>query len=116
MEQSIVEFGSHDLHIVGQLEPALAVLRGATRVLLADAVGLGKTIQAALIVAELSARGWADRVVIACPPALRTVWVSELSRFGIGGEVVDLAALIDVSATLPPGINPWAAFKCAPDC
>src|SRR5688572_793030 len=35
-----------------QLEPALAVLGGAMRLLLADAVGLGKTIQAALILAE----------------------------------------------------------------
>ena len=41
-----------------QLEPALAIVRGhGTRLLLADEVGLGKTIQAGLIVAELLARG-----------------------------------------------------------
>src|SRR5262249_20735623 len=45
-----------------QLEPALAVLRGCgCRVLLADEVGLGKTIQAGLVVAELRERGMADR-------------------------------------------------------
>jgi hypothetical protein len=41
-----------------QLEPALAVIGGATRLLLADAVGLGKTIQAGLILSELIERGW----------------------------------------------------------
>ena len=40
-----------------QLEPALAVIGGATRLLLADAVGLGKTIQAGLILSELIERG-----------------------------------------------------------
>ena len=50
-----------------QLEPALAVLRGATRLLLADAVGLGKTIQAGLILAELRERGWAERALVAVP-------------------------------------------------
>ena len=41
-----------------QLEPALAVVRGrGSRMLIADEVGLGKTVQAALIVAELKARG-----------------------------------------------------------
>src|SRR5262245_60849680 len=44
-----------------QLEPALAVIGGATRVLLADAVGLGKTIQAGLLLAELVERGWVER-------------------------------------------------------
>jgi hypothetical protein len=39
-----------------QLEPALAVLNGARRVLIADAVGLGKTIQAGLVVAEIHRR------------------------------------------------------------
>jgi superfamily II DNA or RNA helicase len=95
-----------------QLEPALAVLRGATRVLLADEVGLGKTIQAALIVAELRARGWIERVLIACPPALRTAWASELTRFGITSDIVDLAALAEAAARLPPGINPWSSRGC----
>ena len=52
-----------------QLEPALAVLRGATRLLLADAVGLGKTIQAGLILSELRERGWVDRALVSVRPA-----------------------------------------------
>ena len=48
-----------------QLEPALAVIRGlGARVLLADDVGLGKTIQAGLIISELETRGLAERVLI----------------------------------------------------
>jgi hypothetical protein len=55
-----------------QLEPALAILRGlGTRVLLADEVGLGKTIQAGLIASELRARGSIERVLVLTPPGLR---------------------------------------------
>src|SRR5688572_4719627 len=54
-----------------QLEPATAAVLGATRILLADEVGLGKTIQAALIVAELFARGLARRVLVLTPASLR---------------------------------------------
>src|SRR3989442_2847377 len=74
-----------------QLEPALAVVRGkGSRVLLADDVGLGKTIQAGVLVAELRARGAADRVLILTPAGLREQWADELStRFDLDAEVVD---------------------------
>ncbi len=92
-----------------QLEPALAVVDGATRLLLADAVGLGKTIQTGLIVAELYARGWVERTLIVCPCGLRDTWASELrERFGLTAHIVDQAALADRIATLPPGVNPWS--------
>ena len=97
-----------------QLEPALAVLRGATRLLLADAVGLGKTIQAGLILAELRERGWVDRALVVCPAGLRTTWADELGhRFGIACEVLDQAAVAETVATLPPGINPWTTHATA---
>ncbi len=93
-----------------QLEPALAVLRGATRVLLADAVGLGKTIQAGLILAELRERGWADRALVLCPAGLRAMWAAELERrFRIPCGVVDQAAMAERTAVLPPGVNPWSS-------
>ena len=92
-----------------QLEPALAVLRGACRVLLADAVGLGKTIEAGLILSELRARGWAERALILCPAGLRTMWADELQRrFHIACAVFDQAAIAETAASLPPGVNPWA--------
>ncbi len=97
-----------DLHAY-QLEPALAVLRGATRVLLADAVGLGKTIQAGLILAELRARGLVDRALILCPAGLRASWAAELrDRFGLQAMVLDHGAIITGVAARPQGVNPWA--------
>lgn len=93
-----------------QLEPALAVLRGATRVLLADGVGLGKTIQAGLILAELRVRALADRTLILCPAGLRETWASELrQRFGITAAVLDQASIAVTLQGLPADINPWAA-------
>jgi superfamily II DNA or RNA helicase len=93
-----------------QLEPALAVLRGATRLLLADAVGLGKTIQAGLILAELRERGWAERALVLCPAGLRATWAAELQqRFHIDCAVLDHSAIAERVAVLPPGINPWSS-------
>lgn len=92
-----------------QLEPALAAISGASRLLLADAVGLGKTIQAGLILSELRARGWAEHALIVCPAGLRHAWAGELqSRFAITAWIADQPALAHRMAELPPGVNPWA--------
>lgn len=97
-----------------QLEPALAVLGGATRILLADAVGLGKTIQAGLVLSELRARGWTERALIVCPAGLRDTWARELrERFRIDSTIVDQAALAERAASLPPGVNPWCGDAVA---
>ena len=97
-----------------QLEPALAVIGGATRLLLADAVGLGKTIQAGLIVSELMARGWIEHTLIVCPAGLRDTWARELGdRFGIAASVIDQASLADRIALLPPGVSPWSGHAVA---
>jgi superfamily II DNA or RNA helicase len=92
-----------------QLEPALAINRGlACRVLLADEVGLGKTIQAGLVVAELLARERDARVLIVTPAGLREQWRAELQeRFGIDAEIIDAAALARATAELPADVNPW---------
>jgi superfamily II DNA or RNA helicase len=93
-----------------QIEPALAILRGqASRLLLADAVGLGKTIQAALVLRELRARGCADRVLVLVPSGLRDQWQHELHhRAGLSSTIVDAATLAGCVRTLPPDINPWS--------
>jgi superfamily II DNA or RNA helicase len=92
-----------------QLEPALALIRGrAARVLLADEVGLGKTIQAGLILAELQQRGWCERALVLCPAGLCQQWADELARrFHIGAQVFDAPALRHFAAALPFGVNPW---------
>ncbi len=91
-----------------QLEPALAMLRhGVSRLLIADAVGLGKTIQAALIVAEL-ARRESVRVLIVAPAGLLDQWVSELNtRFTLGARIADAAWLERIGRDLPAAVNPW---------
>lgn len=92
-----------------QLEPARAAVRGAMRILLADEVGLGKTIQAALILTELRARGLAERALVLTPASIREQWAGEFSeRFGLRPVVFDQARLAMAVAGLPPGLNPWA--------
>jgi superfamily II DNA or RNA helicase len=98
-----------------QLEPALAIVAGlGARVLLADEVGLGKTIQASLIVAELRARAAADRVLILTPAGLRDQWAAELrERFGVAAFVADSNSVRRRVAELPVGVNPWSTLPLA---
>ena len=98
-----------------QLEPALAVVTGlGSRVLIADEVGLGKTIQAALVLAELKARGAAERILILTPPGLRDQWRGELAaRFSLHAAVFDMPYLRRRAAVLPVGINPWSTIPIA---
>jgi SNF2 family DNA or RNA helicase len=98
-----------------QLEPALAVIRGrGSRLLLADEVGLGKTIQAGLVVSELLARNAIDRVLVLTPAGLREQWEQELSqRFAIAAAAVDGRMLRTLSTKLPIGVNPWSTLPTA---
>ena len=93
-----------------QLEPALAVFRHtATRVLIGDDVGLGKTVEAGVIVREVVGRRATARVLVIVPAALRMQWKEELA------SLLDLPS-IDANATwlrttareLPPDVNPWS--------
>jgi len=98
-----------------QLEPAVAVLRGdGCRVLLADEVGLGKTIQAGVLIAELRARGTADRVLILTPPGVRDQWRHELSRrFRLDATIADFSGVRRRAADLPPDVSPWTTWPLA---
>ena len=98
-----------DLH-PHQLEPVLAVVRkGTRRLLLADAVGLGKTIEAGLVLAELRARSALDRALVIAPPGLCDQWCEELSgRFGLDAGVADAAWLRALRPVLPAALNPWS--------
>ena len=91
-----------------QLAPAMAMAAGAPRLLLADEVGLGKTIQAGWIVADLLVSERDARVLIAVPAGLRRQWASELARcFGIGCDEVEARWLRARIADLPADIGPW---------
>ena len=92
-----------------QLEPALALVSGlATRILIADEVGLGKTVQAGIVVAETLARRQDSHVLVLCPAGLRTQWHEELTtRFRLAPIILDSASLLRVP--LHDGANPWSA-------
>lgn len=78
-----------------QYKPLLKILDSPDRrLLVADEVGLGKTIEAGLILTELQARETLDRVLIVCPSRLRDKWREELNRkFDLPMEIFDKAAL-----------------------
>ena len=91
-----------------QLEPALAIASGTRRVLIADTVGAGKTIQAGIVVAELRRRQPRARVLIAVPPALRDQWRDELrTRFAIDAELADRSGLDRAGREAAFGDSPW---------
>jgi len=77
------------------------------RMILADEVGLGKTIEAGLVIKELRARELLSRVLIIVPASLQLQWQSELrSKFNEDFEVLDGAALQYLGRG---GVNPWMA-------
>ena len=73
-----------------QLVPLLLSLKlDPVRVLIADDVGIGKTIEAALIARELMDRGETQRLAVLCPPHLAEQWQRELhEKFHINAELV----------------------------
>lgn len=76
---------------VYQFKPAIKFLRNTSqRLLIADEVGLGKTIEAGIIYLELQARTHMPRVLIVCPSGLRYKWRDEFkSRFDEDFDVLD---------------------------
>lgn len=80
-----------------QFKPILKLLEtGKARLLVADEVGLGKTIEAGLLWTELEARGEADRTLILCPSALLEKWKDEMDdRFGFEPIELDSKGLSD---------------------
>ena len=93
-----------------QLEPALAMLRHAhARVLVADDVGLGKTVQAGLIIREIDRAAHAARILVLSPASVRSQWTQELDAlFDLAVVDADAAWLRRASRDLPADVNPWA--------
>lgn len=80
-----------------QYKPLLTLLESpANGILIADEVGLGKTIEAGLIWTELRARFDMRRLLVICPAMLREKWRDELQRrFGINATILDAQGLLD---------------------
>ena len=92
-----------------QLEPALAMIGlGVPRLMIADAVGLGKTIQAGIILNECAVERESFRALVVAPAGLREQWTHELAdRFGLAATVAGAAWLGQACRELPPDVNPW---------
>jgi superfamily II DNA or RNA helicase len=86
-----------------QLVPLLMALRlPVPRLLIADDVGIGKTIEAGLILRELMDRGEVDAFSVLCPPHLVEQWVGELKdRFGIEAVAVTSGTASRLERGLP---------------
>ena len=96
-----------------QLVPVVMALemRERVRLLLADDVGLGKTIEAGLIITELMARQLASRVLVVVPAALREQWREALdSFFHLPARIISTRHRRQMESTLPAGISPWGHF------
>ena len=65
----------HQLHVLNR-----AMERNTIRYILADEVGLGKTIEAGMVIRELKARGLIRRILVVCPTGLVTQWASEMQE------------------------------------
>ena len=95
-----------------QLEPVAKAL-GMPRVnlLIADDVGLGKTIEAGLVVQEMLLRNRARRVLVVCPAPLTGKWRDELGeKFGLDFTVLDAAALKALRRSHGLEANPFSVF------
>lgn len=90
-----------------QLVPLLMALKLPTvRLLIADDVGIGKTIEGALIAREMLDRGEIQRLTVLCPPHLCEQWQRELaSRFHIPAVVVRSNTADRLERDLPPGAS-----------
>ncbi len=95
-----------------QLVPLLMALKQeVVRLLIADDVGIGKTIEAALIVRELLDRGEINRMAVLCPPHLCEQWQRELKeRFHINAVVVRNTTANRLERGLPANQSVFEAY------
>jgi superfamily II DNA or RNA helicase len=95
-----------------QLEPvARALAMPRVSLLIADDVGLGKTIEAGLVIQEMLLRHRARRVLVVCPASLTIKWRDEMAeKFGLDFTVLDALALRELKRTHGLEANPFAVF------
>ncbi|MCK6502710.1 DEAD/DEAH box helicase [Myxococcota bacterium] len=95
-----------------QLVPLLMALKlDPVRLLIADDVGVGKTIEAGLIARELLDRGENTRLAVLCPPHLVEQWVGELeARFHLRAVAVTATSAARLERDLPPATSVFDAF------
>jgi superfamily II DNA or RNA helicase len=95
-----------------QLDPVVRALQmPRVNLLIADDVGLGKTIEAGLVVQELLLRHRARTVLVVCPASLTLKWKAEMAdRFGLEFWIVDAAMLRELRRSRGLAANPFKSF------
>lgn len=95
-----------------QLEPLRRALQSPrTNLLLADDVGLGKTIEAGLVIQELLLRHRARSVIIVCPPSLSLKWQDEMrDKFGLDFVIVNSDRMAELRRSHGLNANPFRLF------
>jgi ERCC4-related helicase len=95
-----------------QLEPVAKALRmPRVALLVADDVGLGKTIEAGLVIQEMLLRHRARRVLVVCPASLTLKWRDEMrDKFGLPFTILDSAALKELRRSHGLQANPFTVY------
>jgi ERCC4-related helicase len=100
---------------VHQFRPAqlaLSMRNLQPRLLIADVVGLGKTLEIGVLLAELIRRGRGERILVVTPQQVLEQFQRELwTRFGIPLVRLDSTGIQRVQQEIPSGRNPFAYFK-----
>ncbi|WP_273524103.1 DISARM system SNF2-like helicase DrmD [Mailhella massiliensis] len=95
-----------------QLEPvAKALTMPRVNLLLADDVGLGKTIEAGLVVEELMLRNRLNTVLVVCPSSLQVQWKEEMrDKFGLEFRIINSESVSLLRRKRGIHVNPWTHF------
>jgi SNF2 family DNA or RNA helicase len=95
-----------------QLDPVVrALLMPRVNLLIADDVGLGKTIEAGLVAQELILRHRVRSILVVCPASLQIKWHDEMrEKFGLEFRIVDSESMRDLRRRRGIHVNPWTHF------
>jgi SNF2 family DNA or RNA helicase len=95
-----------------QLDPVVrAIQMPRVNLLIADDVGLGKTIEAGIVGLELIIRHRARKILVVCPSALQIQWRDQMrDKFGLDFRIVDSSLMRELRRRRGIHVNPWAHF------
>ncbi len=95
-----------------QLDPVVrAIQMPRVNLLIADDVGLGKTIEAGLVGLELIIRHRVRKILVICPSALQIQWRDQMrDKFGLDFRIVDSSLMRDLRRRRGIHVNPWSHF------